>query len=276
VPLSFFYPSSTYFLPLKIAIMSHEKGETNYDEGAPEVSQGRRKSRVTSIAHVDLNKNLTARIQNPLSHLSDADLMADVEEFAEANDLNDIVDELKKGALVARDPSNFGSMVQLNEEEKAALTNEVTHKWSHTKTLYITIITCSIGAAVQGWDQTGSNGANLSFPAQFGIGHGGTDLPNADRDNWLVGLVNAAPYIASAFVGCWLSDPANNYLGRRGTIFMTAIILLLTPIGSAFTQSWQQLFGVRFVLGIGMGMKGSTVPIFAGKQHGTSINVTSV
>lgn len=254
--------------------MSHEKGGTDYSEGAPEVSQGRRKSRVTSIAHVDLNKNLTARIQNPLSHLSDADLMADVEEFASANDLNDIVDELKKGALVARDPSNFDSMGQLNEEEKAALTNEVTHKWSHTRTLYITIITCSIGAAVQGWDQTGSNGANLSFPAQFGIGNGGTDHPNADRDNWLVGLVNAAPYIASAFVGCWLSDPANNYLGRRGTIFLTAIILLLTPIGSAFTQSWQQLFAVRLVLGIGMGMKGSTVPIFAGKQNERSMQGT--
>lgn len=251
--------------------MSEAKGESNYAEGQYGAPHERRKSRVASLAHVDLNKNLTAKIQNPLSHLSDSDLMADVEEFAEANDLNDILDELKKGALVARDPSNFESMSQLDPEEKAALTNEVTHKWSHTRTLYITIITCSIGAAVQGWDQTGSNGANLSFPSQFGIGNGGTDLPNADRDNWLVGLVNAAPYIASALVGCWISDPCNNYLGRRGTIFLTAIILLLTPIGSAFTQTWQQLFAVRLVLGLGMGIKGSTVPIFAAELAPASI-----
>ena len=251
--------------------MSEAKEDTSYNEGSPEVSHERRKSRVASLAHVDLNKNLTAKIQNPLSHLSDADLMADVEDFAQANDLNDILDELKKGALVARDPSNFESMSELDAEEKAALTHEVTHKWAHTRTLYITIITCSIGAAVQGWDQTGSNGANLSFPAQFGIGNGGTNLPNADRDNWLVGLVNAAPYIASAFLGCWLSDPSNNYLGRRGTIFLTAIILLLTPIGSAFTQTWQELFVVRLILGIGMGMKGSTVPIFAAELAPASI-----
>jgi MFS family permease len=190
--------------------------------------------------------------------------MADVEEFAQENDLNDIIDELKKGAFVARDPSGFENMSHLDAEEKAALTKEITHKWSHTRTLYITIITCSIGAAVQGWDQTGSNGANLSFPIQFGIGNGNTPgAPNQDRDNWLVGLVNAAPYIASALVGCWMSDPMNNYLGRRGTIFLTACILLVTPIGSAFTQTWQQLFAVRLVLGLGMGMKGSTVPIFA-------------
>ena len=51
----------------------------------------------------------------------------------------------------------------------------------------------------RGWDQTGSNGANLSFPIQFGI-DAGSDPANADRDNWLVGLVNSAPYIASAFL----------------------------------------------------------------------------
>ncbi|KAK0262691.1 hypothetical protein LTR35_017699 [Friedmanniomyces endolithicus] len=198
--------------------------------------------------------------------------MADVERFAEENQMTDLLPELRKGAFVARDPANFASLEQLSEEEKEALSHEVTHKWSHTRTLYITIITCSIGAAVQGWDQTGSNGANLSFPKQFGIGSGGTPgAPNQDRDNWLVGLINAAPYIASAFCGCWLSDPCNNYLGRRGTIFLTACVLIITPIASAFTQTWQQLFGVRIILGIAMGIKGSTVPIFAAELAPASI-----
>lgn len=53
----------------------------------------------------------------------------------------------------------------------------------------------------RGWDQTGSNGANLSFPTDLGIGHGSDpNSPQANRDNWLVGLVNAAPYISCAFV----------------------------------------------------------------------------
>lgn len=60
---------------------------------------------------------------------------------------------------------------------------------------------------IRGWDQTGSNGANLSFPVAFGI----SDLPylddaktipnpDANKNQWLVGLVNAGPYIASAFL----------------------------------------------------------------------------
>lgn len=83
--------------------------------------------------------------------------------------------------------------------------------------LYWTIFICSVGAATQGWDQTGSNGANLSFPTEFGIGEDA-----GERGEWLVGLVNSAPYISSAFVGCWLSDPLNNWFGRRGVIFITA------------------------------------------------------
>jgi hypothetical protein len=53
--------------------------------------------------------------------------------------------------------------------------------------------------SARGWDQTGSNGANLSFPVEFGIA-APAGSPNFDRDNWLVGLVNSAPYIASAFM----------------------------------------------------------------------------
>jgi hypothetical protein len=34
----------------------------------------------------------------------------------------------------------------------------------------------------RGWDNTGANGANLSFPQEFGI----------DGNPWLVGFVNAA------------------------------------------------------------------------------------
>ena len=142
--------------------------------------------------------------------------MSDVESFATEHGLQEHVHLLKKGALVAQDPANFENL-DLEEDEKAALRTEVTRKWKHPKLLYVTIVVCSIGAAVQGWDQTGSNGANLSFPQEFGIGAGEEDpsTPNHDRDNWLVGLVNAGPYIGSAFLGCWLSDPINYFIARR-------------------------------------------------------------
>lgn len=160
--------------------------------------------------------------------------MSDVEHFATEAGLQDRVHVLKKGALVAQDPANYENL-DLDEDEKAALRMEVTRKWKHPSLLYVTIVICSIGAAVQGWDQTGSNGANLSFPQEFGIGAGeepaGPDNPNHDRDNWLVGLVNAGPYIGSAFLGCWLSDPINYYIGRRVSNILQSVECLLTLIG---------------------------------------------
>ena len=115
----------------------------------------------------------------------------------------------------------------------------------------------------RGWDQTGSNGANLSFPTAFGIPETG---PDAVWNEWLVGLINSGPYLSSAFLSCWLSDPFNRFFGRRGTIFVAAIFCVISPIGSGLTQNWPQLFVTRLLLGIGMGLKASTVPIFCAEN----------
>lgn len=66
--------------------------------------------------------------------------------------------------------------------------------------------------------------------------------------------------------GCWLSDPLNHYFGRRGTIFVAAIFCFLSVIGSGVTQNWPQLFITRLLLGIGMGAKASTVPIYSAEN----------
>lgn len=111
----------------------------------------------------------------------------------------------------------------------------------------------------------GSNGANLAFPEYFNIGS------NSTHDTLLVGLINAAPYIGSAFIGCWFSDPINHYFGRRGTIFVSANFCLLSVLGTAFTQTWVQCFICRLLLGVGMGAKASTVPIYAAENSPAAI-----
>ncbi|KAJ2904338.1 hexose transporter [Zalerion maritima] len=213
--------------------------------------------------HIDLNNNFEARIKNPLAHIPTQQLLRNVEIFAQEKGLEEHVGDLKKGALVAKDPNGYEDIKgehKLDEAEIEVLRNEVLHKWRIPKRLILTILTCSIGAAVQGWDQTGSNGANLSFPTVFGIGSG------SDYDEFLVGLINSMPYLASACVGCWLSDPLNNKLGRRGTIFFSAHFCFWPVLGSAFCQNWHQLLICRFLLGIGMGSKASTVPIYAAEN----------
>jgi hypothetical protein len=151
------------------------------------------------------------RIKNPLAGIPHAVLLQNVETFAQEKGLMDHLPLLQKGALVAQNPANYEDITgqhALTAQEVDDLRDEVLHKWRQPWALYLTIFTCSIGAAVQGWDQTGSNGANLSFPNVFGIGGKTTS------DTLLVGLVNSAPYIGASFVGCWVSDPLNSYLGN--------------------------------------------------------------
>ncbi|KXT04856.1 hypothetical protein AC578_3423 [Pseudocercospora eumusae] len=245
----------------------------SYENGKDVEVTGEEEIRRTSVFQsINLNKNLEAKISNPLADIPYATLMADVEAFATEKGMTDELELLKKGALIAQDPANFENIQALDEHEKEFLRHEATHRWSHPLALYFTIIVCSIGAAVQGWDQTGSNGANLSFPKEFGIGNGDNKgHPHQVRDSWLVGVVNAGPYLGSAFIGCWLSDPCNFYLGRRGTIFISAIFCLITPIGGALTQTWEELFITRLLMGIGMGLKGSSVPIFAAENSPAKI-----
>ena len=103
---------------------------------------------------------------------------------------------LQRGALVAQDPTSFEQISELEEHEREALRNEVLHKWRQPVALYFTVILCSVGAAVQGWDQTGSNGANLSWPVAFGVPDTGPG--SSQWSQWVVGVVNSGPYIGSA------------------------------------------------------------------------------
>lgn len=98
--------------------------------------------------------------------------MRDVEAFVREKGLEEHVAYFRKGALVAQNPGNYEEIdgaEALDETEKSVLRKEILHKWRLPWRLYLTIITCSIGAAVQGWDQTGSNGATLFFPTYYGI-----------------------------------------------------------------------------------------------------------
>jgi MFS family permease len=104
--------------------------------------------------------------------------------------------------------------------------------------------------------ETGSNGANLSFPQEF-------DIDGPGRDEWIVGLVNSIIFLTAGLIGAFIVDPLNHWFGRRGEIFITALCLTATPIGSGFAKSWEGLFAARFVMGIGIGAKNATVPIFS-------------
>jgi hypothetical protein len=125
--------------------------------------------------------------------------MQDVEEFAAEKNLNDILPLLRKGALAAQSPDALDSIHELDDAERQNLREEFTRRWKHPRILYFTIILNSIAAAIQGWDQEGSNGANLSWPTDLGVPDTGpvcTANGTCGRNQWIVGVVNSMPYFA--------------------------------------------------------------------------------
>lgn len=134
-----------------------------------------------------------------------SDRLRSVPRANRSSDLTDILPLLKRGALVAQSPHHIEQIPELDETERQALREEVTNRFKHPRTLYLTIILCSIAAAIQGWDQEGANGANLSYPQQFGISNASTNPDgsvnhNAARNQWILGFISSCPYIAIAFL----------------------------------------------------------------------------
>lgn len=54
-------------------------------------------------------------------------------------------------------------------------------------------------------------------------------------------FTNVGLQLFSAVVGCWLVDPVNHRLGRRGTIFLTTAVTCLASVWQGVTNSWPHL-----------------------------------
>ncbi|KAI1940025.1 hypothetical protein LOZ66_002460 [Ophidiomyces ophidiicola] len=207
---------------------------------------------------------LNAIFENPLAQLSREQLLADVEKFCTKFNLTEHVEIFKKGALVSQNPEGAMDLPELDDADREALTREQTHKWSQPMALYHLTIMCAVAAAVQGMDETVNNGAQRLYLERFNIkpySQGGR-FSQAMTDN-LTGLIVGAPYLACAVLGCWLTEPLNRYTARRGTIFISCVIAALASIWEGLANSWVNLFLARFFLGLGIGSKSSTVPVYA-------------
>ncbi|KAF8591747.1 hypothetical protein K439DRAFT_1650648 [Ramaria rubella] len=197
-----------------------------------------------------------AKILNPFANMTTEELVDAGQRFAKEHGLGYLSEQFKVAAQLARiaisdDPRGFTNL-EITEEDKMLLTMELERRWSQPKELYFLVIMCSMAAAVQGMDETVTNGAQLYYPLQFGI----------NDNHWLIGLLNSAPYLCCALFSCWITDTLNYHLGRRGTIFATATVSFLACFWQSFTNSWQHLFAARFILGLGIGPKSITVPVY--------------
>ncbi|GJN79246.1 hypothetical protein PLIIFM63780_002759 [Purpureocillium lilacinum] len=199
----------------------------------------------------------TGGMLNPLEYMTEDEVLEDADGFVAAHGLGDEHREtFRKGALLAKAhnwPAGFEAIDRLTADDKAVLRYEEAHKWSSApRKLYLLCALCAGCAIVQGMDQTVINGAQSFYFDEFGI-----------TDKLLQGLVNGSPYAAAALVGCWLNAPLNNRWGRRGTIAFSCFLAFATAIWQAVAMTWTTLLAGRFVLGLAVGAKSATTPVYA-------------
>lgn len=191
-------------------------------------------------------------VDGPLSeHTSN-----EVQRFAKTYGLARKLDVLQKAATLIQGDTKPADVPNITHREVVAIQNETARKWRQPMAMYLTIVITALGAMGQGWAQTSMNGANLYFPAAFGIGS------DSSRDNFIVGLINSGIYLSCGLLGAWLVAPLNARLGRRGAVFGATTISLLSNVGGALSQNWQQLLAFRLVLGCALGVISSTLNVY--------------
>ena len=133
------------------------------------------------------------------------------------------------------------------------------------------LVLCAGSAIVQGMDQTAVNGAQECVYSDISSDNG-SFMANYTRfyfeefevtDKWLQGLLNGAPYLCSCLIGCWTTAPLNRWFGRRGCIFISCFVSFASSFWMAAAKNWVSLLLSRFLLGLAVGAKSTTTPVWA-------------
>jgi len=175
----------------------------------------------------------SSRLQNPLAGRDKETLEADAVSFCEKHGLMDygssrfrklsrrspwltlcdIVEDFKRGAVLAGFPHEAEKVEGLTPEELTALHDEKTNKWKQPWPVYYVAIISSMAAVVQGMEyvihlplvpvlplssnticsESVVNGAQVFYYSRFGIAD-----ENNNTDILIQGLVNSAPYLCCA------------------------------------------------------------------------------
>ena len=59
-----------------------------------------------------------------------------------------------------------------------------------------------------------------------------------------------------------LTQPLNAMFGRRGTILLTCLFSIVSCLLQAVSRNWRMMVGFRILLGVGIGLKSATIPIY--------------
>ena len=118
---------------------------------------------------------------------------------------------------------------------------------------YILVAFASMGGMLSGLDQSLISGANLYLPDALHLSSSQASLVNAGMP-------------LGAVAGALILSPSNEYLGRRMSIIASCILYTVGAALEAGAISFGMIFAGRFVLGMGVGLEGGTVPVYVAES----------
>ncbi len=126
--------------------------------------------------------------------------------------------------------------------------------------IMISVLVATMGALAYGYD-TGIISGALPFMTQPAA-QGGLGLTSVTE-----GAVTSALIIGAAF-GSLASGFLSDHFGRRLTLRLLSLLLVVGAIGTATAPSIPLMVVARFILGIAVGGGSATVPVFIGEIAG--------
>jgi MFS family permease len=176
--------------------------------------------------------------------------------------------------LGSRGISRSSGELQTAEERELALTaaedkalQAEREKLSSQKGILPVVLAVALAAFLQGHVQSSINGASI-FADVLDVDGGPEnkhELETGWRD-WQIGGMNASPFLTAAFLGAPAALPTNYYIGRRGSLIVSAVLIIASSLASAFSRNWVDLLGYRIIGGIGMGIKAVSGPVLAAES----------
>ncbi|KAH3676344.1 hypothetical protein WICPIJ_009124 [Wickerhamomyces pijperi] len=166
-----------------------------------------------------------------------------------------------KGAALARDPLGYQAMHFLTVEEKDALRVELENPWVLSRSFKISLVMCFLGGVTFGSTEMLFAGALIFLQEKFSIPL--KHESSSGMNFWISASLAGVPYLCCFIISSFLTDPLNNRIGRRKTIFVGLVAIIFSCVWQALSPGWKCLLAARAFLGaFGIGPMAITVQVY--------------
>ena len=130
------------------------------------------------------------------------------------------------------------------------------------RTLFLALV-AALGGILFGYDTAVISGTTEVVKMQFGLTTGG--------EGWYVGCA-----LIGSIVGVLIAGVLSDFLGRKKTMLISAVLFSISAIGCAFCADFTQLVIYRIIGGLGIGVVSIVSPVYISEVSPAEVRGTMV